>query len=465
MRIYPAIRAQMGNWKYYIVRMKMREIANDVKFAHDIYEDKTLSDAIQRELGTKRVKKEIVGFLARRPDRFFSSIVVAATDSEPLWQAVEMDTEVVPRILSDTSALRESFGVLSFGDDPKYYALDGQHRVAAIKMLINGEAGMEAPPDFDNDMLSVIVVLREDHDVPEGEWRRRYRRLFSSLNRYAKPTNKDTNIIMDEDDLYAILTRRLITEHTFFQARGQQRERDSFKVLTKGKNLREGAQHFTTLQILYEMNTILLDTRQRQYHGWGPDGAKLDLQSRPEEDAIDGYYDELNGYWNAILKSFPDLDEDPRQMRSHTPEDDLQDHVLFWPIGQVLFARLVRAALDDALPEKTTPSEAEMQIALRRLAKVPWDLHSAPWKYILLTGPSDDSNKSAWAMRNEGRVQAVELMKRLVLWLIGIGTWDDDAVQSLRTTWDDTLYHRPEDDEIERLWAEIEDIKKRCSAA
>ena len=36
----------MGSWQYYIVRMKMREIANKVKPAYDIYTDKTLSHAV-----------------------------------------------------------------------------------------------------------------------------------------------------------------------------------------------------------------------------------------------------------------------------------------------------------------------------------------------------------------------------------------------------------------------------------
>ena len=140
MRIYPAIRAQMGDWHYYIVRMKMREIAHDIKLAQDIYEDRTLSEAIQRELGERRVKKDLVGYLARRPDRFFSSIVVAALEGEPHWHPVEMDGSVVPAIFSQSKSLNDSFGVLSFGDEPKYYALDGQHRVAAIRLLVNNEA-------------------------------------------------------------------------------------------------------------------------------------------------------------------------------------------------------------------------------------------------------------------------------------------------------------------------------------
>ena len=84
MRIYPAVRAKMGDWKYYMVRMKMREIAQEVQFAHDIYEDKTLSDAIQRILDEKRVKTDIVHYLARHTDRFFSSIVAAAVEGEPV---------------------------------------------------------------------------------------------------------------------------------------------------------------------------------------------------------------------------------------------------------------------------------------------------------------------------------------------------------------------------------------------
>ena len=51
MRIYPAIRARMGDWQYYMVRMKMREVARKVQLSQDIYEDRTIRDAVQRELG------------------------------------------------------------------------------------------------------------------------------------------------------------------------------------------------------------------------------------------------------------------------------------------------------------------------------------------------------------------------------------------------------------------------------
>ena len=462
MKIYPAIRAQMGSWQYYIVRMKMREIAHEVKLAHDIYSDKTLSDAVQRTLGEKRVKTEIVGYLARHPDRFFSSIVVAAMEGEPMWHPVEMDEATVPRIFTSSSSLRDSFGVLSFGDEPRYYALDGQHRVAAIKLLVNGEADVQAPQGFDDDLLSVIVVLREEHDTPEGEWMRRYRRLFSSLNRYAKPTDHDTNIIMDEDDLFAIVTRRLITEHEFFQAPGP--ERESFKVLTKGKNVKTGMRHFTTLQTLYAVNEILLTTREREIRdGWSRNEKRLIKQSRPEEDDLDGYYVELEGYWNAILESLPALKEQPDKMRTHDiPEpntENYQDHLLFWPIGQeYLLARLVRNVLDDAFPNGGSGDTADMIEQLQRIAQIPWELHETPWRHLLLVPKPEEES---WRMRSEERKEVLNHAYHLLRWIIGLDPLGEDEIEKLREEWRSLLVRSPDDDRTQDMWREIEEIRAR----
>lgn len=454
MRIYPAIRSQMGDWSYYIVRMKMSEIAQEVRFAHDIHTDRTLSDAIQRELGDNRVRGSIVSYLARRPDRFFSSIVVAAIGGEPHWHRVVMDSTVVPEIFSDSRTLRDSFGVLSFGDEPKYYALDGQHRVAAIKLLVSGEADFDKPEGFDADMMSVIVVLREEHNVPEGEWLRRYRRLFSSLNRYAKATTRDTNIIMDEDDTFAILTRRLISEHEFFHAAG--REKESFKVLTKGRSVGTNTSHFTTLQILYTMNETLLTTRRRQNLGWLDDGSpKLDLFIRPDEDWLDRRYEELESYWNAILAALPVLTEDPSKMRRHvlaaTKQDEYRDLFLFWPIGQLVFIRIVRNLLDERLSETGHGTVEEMADALGVLRRIPWDLHEAPWRYLVVV-PASPPEEDVWRMRNEDRKPAMDTAYRLLRWMTGLDALDDEGIKGLRREWRSLLHPQPAEKRIREMW-------------
>ena len=466
MRIYPAIRAHMGDWQYYIVRMKMREIARKVQLAQDIYADRTIRDAVQTALGEKQVKTEIVGYLARRPDRFFSSIVVVAMEGEPIWHPVEMDTDAVPKIFISSSSMRDSFGVLCFGDEPKYYALDGQHRVAAIKLLLDRQAEFEAPAGFDDDLLSVIVVLREEHNVPEGEWMKRYRRLFSSLNRYVKPTDRDTNIIMDEDDLFAIVTRRLITDHDFFQAPGL--ERESFKVLTRGKNLKAGTSHFTTLQTLYAINTTLLKTSRRQMLGWDhgeSTSGDQKKQVRPDEEYIDRYYEELSNYWDAILDVLPDLGRQPSEMRNHDiPEGEpaqYRDHLLFWPIGQELLAKVARSLLDDA----QLASDADissLKTALQPLAEVPWDLHHAPWRYLLLVPKTPE--EESWRMRNDDRKEALDHAYHLLRWVVGLDPLNEQEKEELRSKWENLLLRFPSGaGVVDTMWQDIEDTRARIA--
>lgn len=465
MRIYPAIRARMGDWPYYILRMKMREIANHVQFAFDVYQDTTLSHAARRALDGNPVRADIAGYLGCRSDRFISSIVVTAADGEPTWTPVEMDSEAVPPLLACSNTMRESFGLLSFGNLPKYHVLDGQHRVAAIKLLVNGDAGVEAPQGFDDDLLSVIVLLREEHDVPEGEWMNRCRRLFSSLNRHAKPTDRDTNIIMDEDDLFAIVTHRLITEYEFFQAPGP--ERDSFKVLTKGRNLKSGVSHFTTLQILYDANEILLRTRARQVHGWSAGGTQIDKQTRPEEEEIDKYHEELERYWNAILRVLPILREPPQKMRTHEipePNDEqYQDHLLFWPIGQLLFARLVRGMLNHAFPDGSFVETDRLAEALHPLAQIPWELHEAPWHYLLLVPKPEDQS---WRMRSEDRKETLEYAFRLLCWIVGLDPLNEQETHELKAEWQNLLLRPPvEKSSIEEMWQQVVDVRARIVGA
>ena len=203
MNLYPALRASMGNWTYYVVKMRMRDIVKEVGFASEIYSNKTLDDAIQRTLNEGRVKKEIVQYLGKRDDRFFSSIVVAALGGNPTYMPVEITDD--PRFaLLKPAGLDDSFGVLTFDGGQRYFALDGQHRLKAIKTLTEQtEAGIPRVPEgFLDEEISVIMIVRED--ARDVEFMTSYRRIFSSLNRYAKATDRDTNIIMDEDDAVAI---------------------------------------------------------------------------------------------------------------------------------------------------------------------------------------------------------------------------------------------------------------------
>ena len=471
MQLYPALKAHMGDWTYYIVKMRMRDVATEVKFGSQVHNDYTLDEAIQRTLKDGRVKKEIITYLKGRPDRFFASLVVAAVGGSPKFYPVSVADDPQFEIFADEESIEQSFGVLRFSGTQNYYALDGQHRLKAIKALLQPEDDkerIEPPTDFENEEISVLMVLRPASSTEE-DWLASYRRLFSSLNRYAKPTDRDTNIIMDEDDIFAILTRRLVATHDFFKAPG--RHLESVRVQTKGRPLREGTSHFTSLQQLYDMNEILLTTPLRSNTGWGPGPEAERVNNlnhfkrfRPSEEYLDELFDELGLYWDAITAAVPDLALSPGDARNHQADGsdgEVADNALFWPIGQEVMISVVRALLDRRLPSPEEPTLEQAKVALSPLAKIDWRLHHVPWRGLLLVFASDTKK---WSMRSEERKIAMETAEQLLRWITGIYQANKREESELKATWRARLGPLPGDDSPDAMWREITSMCRAVSA-
>ena len=470
MQMYPALKAYMGDWTYYIVKMRMREVAAEVKFGSQVHNDYTLDEAIQRTIKESRVKKEIVTYLKGRTDRFFASLVVAAVGGSPKFYPVSVADDPQFAIFADEENIEQSFGVLRFSGDQNYYALDGQHRLKAIKTLLlpEDESEREEPPSgFENEEISVLMVVRPA-DSTEEDWLASYRRLFSSLNRYTKPTDRDTNIVMDEDDLFAILTRRLIATHEFFKAPG--RHLESVRVQTKGRPLREGTSHFTSLQQLYDMNEVLLTTSLRNNTGWG-DGPEAErvinlrhfMRFRPPEEYLDRLFEELKLYWDALIAVVPDLALSPSDARNHQADGsngETADNVLFWPIGQEVMTSVARALLDKRLPSPDEPTLEHAKIALNPLAKVGWRLHCVPWRGLLLVFSSDTKK---WSMRNDDRKNAIRASEQLLRWITGIYQPTEQEEDKLKSVWKARLGPLPEDDRLDDMWKKIRAMRDEVS--
>lgn len=471
MQLYPALRAHMGDWTYYIVKMRMREVAAEVKFGSEVHNDFTLDQAIQRMISESRVKKEIVTYLTGRKDRFFASLVVAAIGGSPKFYPVSVADDPQFEILADEESIEQSFGVLRFSGSQSYYALDGQHRLKAIKTLLQPDdesERVEPPKGFENEEISVLMVIRPAEATHE-EWLSSYRRLFSSLNRYAKPTDRDTNIIMDEDDIFAILTRRLIGNHDFFKAPG--RHVDSLRIQTKGRPLSEGTSYFTSLQQLYDLNTTLLTTPLRVNLGWGPGEEKVDnvnlfKRFRPSESYIDDLFEELKLYWDAIIAAVPDLQLNPSDARNHQADGsdaEVADNLLFWPIGQDVLVSVTRALLDRNLESPEDPNLEQAIAALCPLGKVDWRLHQAPWRGLLLVSVLNlRIGKRKWSMRSESRKPAVNTGIRILRWIVGDYQTTEQEERRMMDEWQGQLVLPPGEDPNE-LWKKVRRMRHHVS--
>ena len=468
MNLYPALRSKMGEWNYYIVKMNARELNQNVYFASEIYEDRTLDEAIQRILDESRVKKEIVEYLKRQPNRFFSSIVVAALDGNPMFYPVEITEDPQFVTYRNNQRLNEAFGVLQFDGTQKYYALDGQHRLKAVKTILdrNDPLSDGAPEDFESDEFSVIVIVPNQEDTNET-FMQKYRRLFSNLNRYAKPMDQATNIIMDEDDVFAILTRRLITENDFFKSAGKHRELRRIKT-KRGKNLTTKDPYFTSIETLYEMNIELLSSSQRSPKRWGQTGEEsIDLKTfkrfRPSEEYIDSLYEELAIYWEALLTELPILRSEPTKMRIHNllnRESDETDHLLFWPIGQQMLAEIARELLNKRLHDLENPTLETVRFALKGLGELEWQLHQAPWVHFLLIW---STSTKRWNIRNEERAKAVRCGRLIQQWILGLEYEDSDFAENLKKQWKNFLIPAQSEETINEFWQQIEDRKSAMS--
>ena len=423
----------MGSWQYYIIKMTMSDLSANVKFGSEIHDDRTLDEAIQRVLDETRVKRGLIQYLTNNKDRFFSSLVIAAFGGEPQWYPLDIAEDPKLEIFANNNALADTFGVLTFTGKQQYYALDGQHRLKAIKSVLEnkGDLAVAIPPGFKDEEISVILVIPENvADVTDRtESMIRYRRLFGHLNRYAKATDKVTNIIMDEDDGFAILTRRLIAEHHFFTAPGPHKDSHRVKT-TKGKPLKPQDSYYTSLESLYDYNIALLSSQARENLGWNDHSlTKKDIeQHRPSDEWLDKHFLELVMYWDGLITTLPDLQNEPSTMRTHSPDDeDAIDSALFWPIGQEIMIRLARRLLDLNLPDPNAPTPDDVVEALRPLRSVSWSLFDAPWRNMLLV------KSPKWKMRSDDqRKEAINLCVEVLYWLLGLNILNDSEAAALK---------------------------------
>ncbi|MCV4263544.1 DGQHR domain-containing protein [Pseudomonas capsici] len=199
--VLPCLRGYLGTWITYSCMMRLSDASDLIGFAHELHQIGKLSDKIQRELNEDRAR-EISDYLINNEDRFFNSLVVAIYDGDPNWHEVESirpNTDEAS-CLEIPEYAENCLGFLSITREEKFFALDGQHRLAGIKSAVknNEQVG--------EDLISVIIVAHSN----TSEGKIRSRRLFTTLNKKARLVSKDAIIALDEDDISACITRAMI---------------------------------------------------------------------------------------------------------------------------------------------------------------------------------------------------------------------------------------------------------------
>jgi DNA sulfur modification protein DndB len=248
-------------------------------------------------------------------------------------------------------------GVLRLTGTERIFAIDGQHRIEGIKQAIGDERQLE------NEQLAVIFVAH--HTDASGK--QRTRRLFSTLNRYAKPVSKGEIVALDEDDAFAIVTRRLVEEYPALM--GDRVAYSRTTPIPPGN-----ASAITTILGLYDL-VVTLEVSLRE-------NRKQRLREltalRPPRDVIDAVYRKQVELWEALVRYVRPIAQcvraDAREGVARRYRTNEGGHLLFRPAGQKVFGQAVRVLMDRNL---------SIQDAVAQLSRAPMMLQDQFWHGVL----------------------------------------------------------------------------------
>lgn len=355
----------MGDWTYYLCVIRMRDIAERVQPVADIHDTKTLSDWIQRQLqeGHSDLIKD---YLKSQDQRLFNALVIGIYGGAPEWCEVSISPsgELNNEEQNAVKELNGTLGFLRLQGTEELFAIDGQHRVVGIKKAL--EEAKYAQKLGQEEVAALFVAHTRTKEGIE-----RTRRLFTVLNRHAKAVSNMELIALDDDDVIAIVTRRLTDRYALFKDK---------LYLKKGKNIPSSDEtSVTSIIALYDALNEYFKKAKVEIKKPKPEVLTWNsfIKSRPSDEVIEDYYQEAVAVLDALVKNFPPLAEVANakaRVNLKKYRSSKGGNLLFRPIGFQIALRAIRLLTDNG---------HSVEEAAERLSKMPWELNSEPWSGLL----------------------------------------------------------------------------------
>ncbi|EDP97374.1 DNA sulfur modification protein DndB [Kordia algicida OT-1] len=325
----PCLRGRIGEWTYFSTVMKIKDIVEGnriITVAESELYTENINRVLQREINKKRIS-QISKYLLENDEHFFSSIIVGIHKGNPEWSDVSINSlfSIKGEKLDDESLsfIENKFGILTLSGEEEIFALDGQHRLKGLRDAFrkNNEIGEEE--------ISLVYVIHDDSYIEKT------RRLFTVLNKYAEKPKEAELIILEEDDVAAINSRRLITEHQHLS------KQNSLSDTKTGNISANDFDSFTTLVTVYRINKVLYNKRNSFY------------TVRPTDEDIEEYYQLSKSFWDFLFEVFPEIARFIDGERNIFLNEDLFDRnpnsggsLILRPVGQHFIAKTYKHFMD-----------------------------------------------------------------------------------------------------------------------
>ena len=361
----PAFRGQFGTTEFWVLTMQAGEFVRSMTVPKELdeWEDLSPEEKFQREIDYKRVATFMAPYLAHDEDRFFGAFICEVRKHQEMEFESLVDAGAkFPKGLPNS--LMNQFGILYLSGNEVMVPLDGQHRLAALKFAISGKdqrsediKGLTPNPDVASDTCTVILIK---HDLEKA------RRIFNKVNKYAKPASKADNLITDDSDYIAVITRESIVGNVI---------PGRLVLSKKGNTLTPKAPEFTTLATIYEINLKVEEAFV---------GRKLDLVNLPSRADRDLAVQNLNDFWEKFLEITPYKHSlaNPSESGDERRQDIRKSSVACKPIVQRVLANVI-LEFQCGSNDSETLSMAE---TVSRINNLDWDPEHPLWQGILMNG-------------------------------------------------------------------------------
>ena len=355
----PAIRGTLGKLTYYTATFTFRQIAERVKPAdEELHTSKSLREQLQRALSDNH--KSITEYILTQKEHFFNALVLAVYNGDPTWNELEFEYNGIRHY---------SMGFLHLNGEERIFPVDGQHRVEGIKSALNTN------PELENETINVIFIGH--HNTRDGK--EKTRRIFSTLNRYAKPVSLGDIIALDEDDTVAIATRELLENCPLFMGENVKIDKKSSKALADNDD-----KSFTSLITLYDTNKIIYTYYKSSYDHQKKiyNGKKITelLKFRPSQQEIDDFYSYLLDFWVLFIKTFPGVKSYVDNCHNEKAASNYRNK----ETGGLLYFRPVALPkLIKAIFETKIRLRIELGEVIENFSKIEFSISKKPWTNLL----------------------------------------------------------------------------------
>lgn len=410
MATRPVIVGRMGSTTFYETTMTAHELAASVRAARetDDWASASIDERIQRDVNLARIKNTIVPYLANHPDRFFGSFIVLARKDTLSFEPL---SDIVGKLPAAYANAVGNVGFLTMSGRGELVALDGQHRLLALREVITNpsELGPMASKVGDDEVCVLII---------EFESAVKTRRIFNKVNRNAKPTGRSDNIITSEDDGFAIVARRMLDADYEGPLASRTTESGRWELVEWTQTtLSRSSDRLTTISAVYEIVKDVLTARG--YH----DFSEKENPVAPPEGVLDEATESMQEWFTVFLSMpfFTELLENPSPIASirYSPTDPRS--ILLRPVGQIAAARgLVRA--QEILGDS---SQAQLKSLVDKVQRINWSASPGNYWRDVLVKPDG---------RMIARKEAYDLAADLIAYLI-TPDYPDEMRDGLWRSW------------------------------